>query len=69
MRARTDRGAGAAGAAAGAPVSSCQGVGLRCPMVNDSVIVALNLSVMWKNSTFTDSSTETPAEKPTSIGA
>ena len=37
-------------------------------MVKDSVIVALNLSVMWKKSTFTDSSRETPAEKPTSMG-
>ena len=37
-------------------------------MVMDSRMVALNDSVMWKNSTFTDSEMDTPASKVRWIG-
>ena len=48
--------------------ATTHGAGDACPIVNDSLIVALNDSVTWKNSTVTDSEIETPASKPTSIG-
>ena len=51
-----------------APVPSTHGVGLALPIVMDSRTVALNDSVMWKNSTFTDSEMDTPASKVRWIG-
>jgi len=60
----------AAGVTAGAEgvAATTHGVGAACPIVNDSLMVALNDSVMEKNSTLTDSEIETPASKLTSIG-
>ena len=52
----------------GCPAPSTHGVGLALPMVIDSRMVALNDSVMWKNSTFTDSEIDTPASKVRWIG-
>ena len=54
------------GADCAAPIT--HGVGAAWPIVNDSLIVALNESVMEKNRTFTDSEMGGPASKPTSIG-
>jgi hypothetical protein len=54
------------GADGAAPI--IHGVGAAWPMVNDSEIVALNESVMEKNSTLIDTETEIPASKPTWIG-
>ena len=63
---RMPRAAGCCGAGCAAPIT--HGVGAAWPIVNDSLIVALNESVMEKNSTFTDSEIEMPASKLTSIG-
>ncbi len=52
----------------GGPAPSTQGVGLALPMVIDSRMVALKDSVMWKNSTFTDSEIDTPASNVRWIG-